>query len=151
MRSINQEKDHIEVTTTEGKMFVGKYLILATAPSICRKIDFSPNLSSEKRYMIEKCFMGQLVKVVILYDRQYWKENGYSGEIVSDSFDDPILSCYDDTKYDDNGQVKQPALIFFTGAQVYRYWKERGDMSQRAAYKIAEAFRCEELRKPLAV
>lgn len=75
--------------------------------------------------------MGQVIKVVLLYDRQYWKEKGYSGEIISDSFDDPILSCLDDTKFDDNGNIKQPALVVFTGAQVYRYWKEKKILGKR--------------------
>ena len=73
--------------------------------------------------MSEKYQVGNLTKVVILYERQYWKEKSYSGEVVSDSFNDPIMSCFDDTKMDDNGNIKQPALIVFVGAQVYRYWK----------------------------
>lgn len=42
---------------------------------------------------------------------------------MSDSSDSPIISCFDDSKLDENGQVKQPALIIFVGGQVYRYWK----------------------------
>lgn len=77
--------------------------------------------------------MGKLIKVVVLYDRQYWKEKGYSGEIVSDSFDAPILSCFDDSKLDEYGNVKQPALIVFVGAQVYRYWKEKGVLGEKVS------------------
>lgn len=29
--------------------------------------------------MVEKSFMGYITKVVVLYDKQYWKEKGYSG------------------------------------------------------------------------
>lgn len=52
------------------------------------------------------------------------------------------MSCFDDTKFDDKGEIKQPALIVFSGAQVYRYWKERGELGIRVAHKIAEAFEC---------
>jgi monoamine oxidase len=101
--------------------------------------------------MAEKYVVGNLTKVIVLYEKQYWKEKGYSGEIISDSYDDPIMSCFDDTKMDDEGNIKQPALIVFVGAQVYRYWKERGDMGERVCEKIAEAFECEELKYPQAV
>lgn len=62
---------------------------------------------------------------------------------MSDSFDDPLMSGYDDSKYDEEGNLKQAALIVFVAAQVYRYWKERGDMAEMVCSKIADAFECE--------
>lgn len=53
------------------------------------------------------------------------------------------MSGYDDSKYDEEGNIKQAALIVFVAAQVYRYWKERGDMAEMVCSKIADAFECE--------
>ena len=42
--------------------------------------------------------MGAFSKIIILYDKQYWYQNGYSGELLSDCHDGPVLNAYDDTK-----------------------------------------------------
>jgi monoamine oxidase len=39
--------------------------------------------------------MGCVIKCIVRYDRPYWRERGFSGEIVSDA--GPLCVCYDKT------------------------------------------------------
>ncbi len=61
--------------------------------------------------------MGAYSKMVILYDKPYWKDKGFSGEIISDCYDNPIIFAYDDTRPNENGEI-QPALVVFLAASV---------------------------------
>ena len=63
--------------------------------------------------------MGNYTKAVLLYDKQYWRENGMSGETLSDGFDSPIFMSYDDTRFKDNGEI-QPAIVIFMSAGIDR-------------------------------
>jgi monoamine oxidase len=42
--------------------------------------------------------MGSIGKLLIRYKDCYWKNKGYSGEVLSDGSDSPITLTYDDTK-----------------------------------------------------
>lgn len=47
--------------------------------------------------------MGNYTKMILLYDKQYWKEKGFSGETLSDCADCPILMAFDDSRCKENG------------------------------------------------
>ena len=59
--------------------------------------------------------MGNYTKMVLLYDKQYWREKGFSGETLSDCADSPILMGFDDSRAKDNGEV-QPGFVVFLSA-----------------------------------
>ncbi len=59
--------------------------------------------------------------MIILYPKQYWREKGYSGEILSDCLDDPLQECYDETRIKTNGEI-QPALVVFFSASIDEQW-----------------------------
>jgi monoamine oxidase len=68
--------------------------------------------------------MGNIIKVLILYEKSFWKEKGFSGEGVSDCLDSPVFNVYDDSRFDDNGKEK-PALVVFVNGSIARYWSKR--------------------------
>ena len=47
--------------------------------------------------------MGSIGKIIVRYEECYWKNKGFSGEILSDGYDSPITLTYDDTKTKLNG------------------------------------------------
>lgn len=71
--------------------------------------------------------MGSYIKVIILYKKAYWREKGFSGEMITDCKDSPLLTAFDDCKTNDKGEV-QPALLVFLGGNMHRYWKQREDL-----------------------
>lgn len=60
-----------------------------------RKIQFEPQLSRERRFIADRFIMAAFSKMVLVYDRRYWLEKGFSGEILSDCHDAPVLNAYD--------------------------------------------------------
>ena len=65
--------------------------------------------------------MGAIVKIVLAYERPFWRERGMSGEVVSTR--GPLSVLFDNTSHDG----KQPALVGFIQATPARRW--RGDLA----------------------
>jgi len=42
--------------------------------------------------------MGSISKVLLLYDKPYWREKGFSGETLSDCITTPIFNAYDESR-----------------------------------------------------
>lgn len=42
--------------------------------------------------------MGNISKVLLLYDKPYWREKGFSGETLSDCITTPIFNAYDESR-----------------------------------------------------
>ena len=42
--------------------------------------------------------MGAYSKCILLYDKHYWREKGFSGEVLTDGVDGPITMAFDDTR-----------------------------------------------------
>jgi hypothetical protein len=42
--------------------------------------------------------MGTLAKILILYPEAYWSNEGFTGEILSDCFDAPVMNVFDDSR-----------------------------------------------------
>jgi hypothetical protein len=41
---------------------------------------------------------------MVLYKTQFWKEKGFSGEIISDCIDGPVFNTYDDSRMNTLGE-----------------------------------------------
>lgn len=76
----------------------GDYIIFAAPPTCANQIDFTPQLSAQKRLINKRAFMGNLAKVILLYKERYWKAQGFTGEFVSDCSDSPVMNCFDGSK-----------------------------------------------------
>ena len=95
--------------------------------------------------------MGHYTKILLLYDQRYWKDRGYSGEIVTDGEDGPISMGFDDTRTKENGEM-QPGIVIFVAGGVDREWTQDRELCiQTAKEKVASYFKCAELLNPVAV
>ena len=66
-------------------------MIFAGPPPAARSIEFQPQLSRERRLINSRYIMGGYSKMVLLYDKPYWREKNFSGQILSDCHDSPVL------------------------------------------------------------
>ena len=71
--------------------------------------------------------MGAAIKCIVRYERQFWKEQGCSGEIINDR--GPVGVSIDGTKLDG----ARPALVGFIEGAVARAWGERPLEERRSA------------------
>lgn len=58
--------------------------IVALPPPLCAAIEFEPELPTARRSLNEIWRMGALTKCFAIYDEPFWREDGASGEAVSD-------------------------------------------------------------------
>uniref|UniRef100_A0A673C254 Amine oxidase n=1 Tax=Sphaeramia orbicularis TaxID=375764 RepID=A0A673C254_9TELE len=87
------------------------------------KIDYQPALPSQRQYLTQNMPVGHMIKFVITYQTAFWKEKGFSGEIVAGSSTDcPFCVTFDATN--PSGSA---ALVGFIAGQGASQWtsKER--------------------------
>lgn len=127
VKAIEQIEGKCFIRSNDKKDYECDYIVMACAPWQANKIDYTPPLSRDRKVICSRSFMGSYIKIILLYRKAYWKEKHFSGEIITDCQDSPLLTAYDDTKTNEKGEI-QPALIVFVGGHLHRYWKQREDL-----------------------
>lgn len=69
--------------------------MIAAPPGALKNISFEPQLSRDRRFIRDRYVMGSYSKMIVTYDKCYWREKGFSGEVISDCHEGPILLAYD--------------------------------------------------------
>ncbi|XP_067133451.1 amine oxidase [flavin-containing] B-like isoform X2 [Centruroides vittatus] len=115
--SIIQKNEEVIVKTLNGNTYTANFVILAIPPILQMKIHYDPSLPAVRNQMIQRCPMGSVMKCILYYRTQFWRQKGYCGSTLVDTDDDnPIAATFDDTKPDGS----YPALIGFVGADKVR-------------------------------
>lgn len=144
VREIRQSGDGVDVVSDAG-VASGKYAIVAVPPMLAGGIEYEPRMSVARDQLTQRFSMGATVKVLVTYDRAFWREAGFSGEVVSP--DGPLSTVFDNTSHDG----KQPALVGFVVGKHARQWstqpaadRERRVLASLARYFGDEARLCQE-------
>ncbi|KAK6038577.1 amine oxidase [Cooperia oncophora] len=69
--------------TGEKIMYTCSQVICAVPLNQCARISFSPPLPHLKQQLFESCLPGSMIKFVIAFETAFWREEGWSGEVVS--------------------------------------------------------------------
>ena len=111
--SVDQTKGpFVVVTTTDGMQFKADYLIYAISPHLWLKIHHNPAQPAGKNLLAQRSPMGHVAKVILYYDKPFWREHNFSGTFYIDSVDrkaQPVIMSLDETKPDGSF----PAIIAF--------------------------------------
>ncbi|KAL0479380.1 monoamine oxidase [Acrasis kona] len=110
----------------DQRVYKAKYCIVAVPPTISRKIDFYPLVSGARDELTQRMPMGCIIKVIVVYKNRFWREKGFSAEVISDT--GPIFICYDDSAPDGTS-----AIVGFIGAQAAREWATRTEAERQSA------------------
>lgn len=78
---VNQLENHILIGNTSFSVRTKKVIITAPLPMV-KKINFTPELPSEKQVLINSMEMGTVIKIHAIYDRPFWREKGLSGASI---------------------------------------------------------------------
>jgi monoamine oxidase len=135
VRKLVQSRDGVDAVS-EHRTVGGKFAMVAIPPALAGRIEYEPSVSVGRDQLTQRFAMGAAVKVVITYEHAFWREAGFSGEVVSS--DGPLSVVYDNTSHD--GQ--QPALVgFVVGAQA-RQWSTQplADRQRRVTGALARYF-----------
>lgn len=125
---------YVVVYTLDGTQFKADHVICAISPHLLLKIHHAPALPPGKNLLAQRSPMGQVAKVILYYDRPFWKEHNLSGCFVFDASSGaraihPIILSLDETKADGSNA----AVIGFTGA---RGWFEMRNKSDNEVARI---------------
>lgn len=124
VRQIDQEEEYVNVITDE-ETERAKRVIVAMAPAQAAQIEFAPVLPTQRRQLLQRMPMGSAIKVILIYDKPFWREAGLSGEMVCDEA--PLRMTFDSTPPDS----KQGALVgFILGAEA-ALWSDQPEVIRR--------------------
>jgi monoamine oxidase len=102
-------------------------VIVAMAPAMTAKIDFSPALPSDPEQLVQRFPMGSVIKCQAIYPRPYWRSDGLSGRALGDL--DPVRVTFDNSPPDGRPGV----LLGFIEVEQARISGRRPARERRAA------------------
>jgi monoamine oxidase len=112
---IRQDDQGVTVTTETGFLAQAKYAVIAMPPAAAARLIYEPVLPPARRELHERAPMGRYFKVIATYEKPFWREAGFSGEVAS--VRGPIIAAYDDDPGDGTG-----ALLGFIGGDAAMHW-----------------------------
>lgn len=148
--AIQQTETSVTVTTDKGWNAKASYVILAMPPKAIERIQITPRLAADRVDFMKRMPMGNMVKVIITYDKAFWRSENFSGEIVTDGGETSVPECsrgplcitYDATSH--NGC---PALVAFMAGEQAVEWtiqsaivRQKGVLDHFAAFFGSEVY-----------
>merc|ERR1719341_1758568 len=132
------------IMTSTGRIMKCRRMIVCIPPTQQSKIIWAPAFPSKKKFAMQSSQMGLLIKFLAIYPKPYWKEMGYSGEIVSsggtpvspDCEGSPICITLDDS------HENQFSIVGFIGGKLAVQWAEKSQKHMEDAIldHLAECF-----------
>lgn len=126
VRRIEQNGDGV-VVTSDVATVRATYAIVAIPPVLANRIDFSPTLPVSRDALAGRMPMGSAAKCIAVYDRAFWREEGFSGEAVTNT--GPLSVVFDNCSHD--GTVN--ALLGFVMGDEARLFSSRPPAERRKA------------------
>lgn len=117
VRAITQDDTGVIVQSDAGQ-FHARYAIVAIPPILAAEIVYQPALPAARQQVGERMPMGSVIKCILAYERPFWRDAGFSGEVLSDG--DPVRLVFDDSPADSS----QGALVGFLLGDSARRWSQ---------------------------
>ncbi len=112
---------------TDKLAYHGKRVIVATPPPIAGRISYEPGLSALRDQLTQRMPMGSLMKAEAVYDKPFWRDQGYTGQAISDV--GPVKVTFDNSPPDGSVGV----LMGFIGGTEARRLTQKSAADQQAA------------------
>ncbi|KAK6315918.1 hypothetical protein J4Q44_G00134420 [Coregonus suidteri] len=123
--AIWQDAEQAKVMTAT-QSYLCRAVIVTCPPHLAAKIHYQPALPSQREHLTQNMPVGHLMKFIITYQMAFWREKGFSGEIVAR----PSAECPLSVTFDGTSPSGSAALVgFISGAQAYD-WSSR-ELSER--------------------
>lgn len=147
---IKQTEESVSVSTASGERYLCDRVLIAIPLPQNNFIEFEPHLPTSKTFIHRNMPIGNLVKFIAVYDRPFWREQGFSGEVLNEGkFEDsyePVDVVYDATTYNGNA-----ALVGFMSAQRGLWWTDaNADERKQAVLKTLARFFGEDTLAPVS-
>ncbi len=123
---ISQDAHGVAVSTGSGALISAAHAIIAMPPVAAGRLAFDPPLPADRHELQQRAPMGRYYKVIVTYDKPFWRDAGFTGEVAS--VRGPITATYDDDPGDGSA-----ALLNFIGGDHALQWQKLAPDAQRAA------------------
>jgi monoamine oxidase len=126
VRSIEQGRGRV-IVTSDRVVVEADQVVVAVPPAVARRIDFTPALPRAKRKVLESLVPGRLIKWQAVYDEPFWRDQGLSGQAVSEV--GPANTTFDNTP-----PSGSPGILFgFVGGGEARRFAKLSRRDRREA------------------
>ena len=105
----------------------GRRAIVALPPALTARIDFSPQLPALRAQLTQRLPQGSVIKCEAVYERPFWRDEGLTGQVVSDT--GPVKITFDNSPPDGRPGV----MLGFIEAHDARAFTQRSASSRRNA------------------
>lgn len=142
---VEQDKSGASVYCANGEIYKADYVISALPPALLNRINFLPSLPPLRLQLIQRIPMGSIIKTMMYYERPFWRDRGFCGEMTCDH--GPVLYCVDDSKPDGSS----PCIMGFVLANQARELVRLSPEERKTAIMkhYAKVFRDDEFLKPI--
>jgi monoamine oxidase len=144
VRKITQKKDRV-IVDSDKLTAVGQRVIVAIPPPLAGRIQYSPALPALRDQLTQRMPQGSVMKVIALYDKPFWRDDGWTGQVVSDT--GPAQVTFDNTP----PEGSPGALMAFVEASAARQLDTASKATLKA--KVIDNFATyygEKARSPIA-
>jgi monoamine oxidase len=106
--AVEQRGAAVRVCIASGLAFVARAVVLAVPPRAAARIAFSPALAPQRLAAMRSTptWMGDAGKLVLRYERPFWRERGLSGSVLSQR--GPVQQAWDSS---DRGGAALAAFV----------------------------------------
>ncbi|XP_066570301.1 probable flavin-containing monoamine oxidase A isoform X2 [Amia ocellicauda] len=126
--AVEQGSDSVEVRTVSGT-FTCKAVIVTCPPHLAAKIHYQPPLPLEREHLTQYMPVAHMMKFIVTYPTAFWREKGYSGEVVTQ----PSSDCPFSVTFDATSPSGNPALVGFVAGVQATDWSNRPFEQRRDA------------------
>lgn len=124
VQAIEQDADGVTIRAPQGA-YRARYAIIALPPALAGRIHYTAPLPARRDQLCSRLPMGSVIKYIAAYERPFWREAGFSGEVVSDT--GITVTTFDDSS--DDG--RHAALVTFSDGQAARDWADHSPAERR--------------------
>lgn len=127
VRAIHRSSAGVEVEVDGGDRIAGRRVVVALPPTLAGRLVYHPALPADRDLLTQRVPMGAVIKLHLVYDRPWWREEGLSGQALADG---PVTQVvFDNSPPDGSCGV---LLAFVEGTDAL-HWGSRPAAERHAA------------------
>ncbi len=126
VQSITHDEQGVRVES-DTLTVIARRVVVAIPPTLAGRLRYRPALPGYRDQLTQRMPMGSIHKVQCVYDTPFWRADGLSGQVASDT--GPVRVTYDNSPDDGSSGV----LMGFIDANDSRVWGRKSVEERRIA------------------
>ncbi len=97
VRRLEQTETHVHIIA-DNLTVTAEQVIVTLPPNLANRLDYKPALPEARQELMKGTTMGSVIKMMVVYETPFWREEGLSGQVLSDT--GLIHTLYDNSPQD---------------------------------------------------